>query len=258
MSYLLPKPDIPDMRDELMDSQGDESAGAGGQIDDNELFGADLSEKDPRLPFYLGETHPSLPRPDQSDEALPCRILSDFSILDEQTKAPISLFELDTSDSSVRPIAVGLVRPLPDDSASDEETELEEDDSLEPADGDSITVCTTSIYVYWTGKTSTVWLRTFYAWYLLDTPSRSYRELYGKFWVPHAIANLAVDILSQDAVPELRVIDTVEDLTKLLTIEHAVTNHPFECERILDCPLAGTFTEHVCTRSLSDKAASNV
>lgn len=201
------------------------------------------------MPLFLGETHPDLPHLDESNEELPCRILSDFTILDANTRKPISLYELDSPESSADPIATGIVRPLPEDPASDEETELDDEDASESGDCETFTICTTTIFTYWTGATSTVWLRTEYSWYLLDTPNRIYRDLYAKFWIPHALVNLLVGIVSQDSAPELCAIDAVDKFERLLTIEHAITNHPFECERILDCPLAGTFPEHVCTSS---------
>ncbi|KAL5511284.1 hypothetical protein ACEPAH_4500 [Sanghuangporus vaninii] len=121
----------------------------------------------------LGESEPD---PDDL-ESLPVRILSYFDIYDYQTdERRILPMEVNLDEDIVFFGASGLVR------AQVQTNDEDEDEDFDSPDDDSILVKLSAIRDVWTDKHE-IWIRTQFAWYILEFPSHRYRRYYGKVQV---------------------------------------------------------------------------
>jgi DNA (cytosine-5)-methyltransferase 1 len=166
-----------------------------------------IEETDRSLPRRLGETEITN---NDGAEDLPMRWLTDFTILDQLTQTPLSLFELDREpDDSALNIdyvftATGTVMPDFADEEDEEPNDIDADgidsDSDDSSPPDQLSRVRVNLSVIWyvhVGYESKIYLRTEFAWYILGTPSRQYAPLYEPYWIRHRLVSLVCNTLDQ-------------------------------------------------------------
>ncbi|THH29585.1 hypothetical protein EUX98_g4594 [Antrodiella citrinella] len=146
-----------------------------------------------------------LPEEDNSPEYVPVRVLSDFTVYRLDGNEMVSFHDLYCAGDGPHGIgASGIVAAWIDD--GEDLGVVEDDDELVVALTDILEVDVN--YVSEAGEEDTldskIYIRTEFAWYILDVPSASYAPLFAEFWRRHHLFHLVVSSSLDD--PELDVI----------------------------------------------------
>ena len=167
----------------------------------------------------IGETDPREFSDDgngNENQDIPVRQLNDFVIYNLATNEVVSVAELTQIrySPSTDYGSSGLVEPWVDDEDGDQEdiTEAGED----PSPGQRVKLskliefdvhhfsdrkrkldryassCATHMVIIKIAALSNIYIRTEFAWYILDTPSSTYSPFFSSFWIQHRILHLIV------------------------------------------------------------------
>ncbi|KAG7092771.1 hypothetical protein E1B28_009094 [Marasmius oreades] len=147
---------------------------------------------------------------DDDDEIVPVRVLNEFTIYHRHTKDLVSLSSLNGMDFETEFLgATGIVKPWVEHEEEKEEEEEEEElyNSEEDNDFPSVTlsqILEFDIHHYsldeegrgsFDGK---IYIRTNYAWYILDRPSPMYMPFFKSFFIQHRLCHLILSRLLLD------------------------------------------------------------
>ncbi|KAF8503256.1 S-adenosyl-L-methionine-dependent methyltransferase [Russula emetica] len=136
-----------------------------------------------------GETESEL---DDSDAEIPVRLLDDFTIYDWDTLRLVPTADLLDLGPSTHYGASGLVRPWTDDGTDDDS---DEDDFTSPLTIKLTPIIELNVHQFTpsTGSLDVkIYLKTRYAWYILNAPSKSYRPYFSGYWLKHQVLHLLV------------------------------------------------------------------
>ncbi|KAF8077759.1 C5-DNA-methyltransferase [Lyophyllum atratum] len=138
----------------------------------------------------------------EDDASVPVRLLHDFTIYDASSNVLVPIVELLWLKFSQRKFrASGLAKPWIDE---DEEGEIdleEEEEGGEEEEGNDVERIKLDIILEFdvhsfsdaTGTLdSNIYIRTKFAWYILDMPSDQYTPLFVPFWTQHRILHLII------------------------------------------------------------------
>ncbi|TFY70272.1 hypothetical protein EVG20_g2746 [Dentipellis fragilis] len=180
---------------------------------------------------------------DGTDDDVPVRLLSDFSIYKMESLELVHIAELLSLGSSVPDLygASGIVRPWVEDNEDDEEDDGEdntEDDDLADEDGiagqavDHIKLSAILEFNIHdvpeeTGELDIkMYLKTKYAWYILGLPADTYLSFFAKFWLQHRLLHLVVSAALDNprtALPEfVKSLGTTVDPFDAVVKPHAI------------------------------------
>ncbi|KZP00452.1 S-adenosyl-L-methionine-dependent methyltransferase [Calocera viscosa TUFC12733] len=127
-----------------------------------------------------------------TDSSIPVRVLRDFIFYDEADKNRIVPLGATLEDgTSVR--AYGLVAALPKDDDDDEEPDPDDDDDDEGEKSYELSL--SSVFSYSVDPNPAkplFWIRTQWAWYILDRPDERYLPVYVDYWKELYSARLAL------------------------------------------------------------------
>ncbi|OCH93875.1 S-adenosyl-L-methionine-dependent methyltransferase [Obba rivulosa] len=159
-----------------------------------------------------GETTPG--SGDEDDDVVPVRKLVDFFIYERQLSTLVPLEDLlgleDEDDQYERDFcASGIVIAHKDEDQEDAEELSSEDIDLTGLEGTEKMVKLTRILefnVHWVTGTRhgnmradpLMYIRTKYAWYILDTPAAAYLPFYKRYWLKHRLLHLVVSTCLDD------------------------------------------------------------
>ncbi|EPQ57871.1 S-adenosyl-L-methionine-dependent methyltransferase [Gloeophyllum trabeum ATCC 11539] len=143
-----------------------------------------------------------------SGQDVPVRLLSEFTIYDKESKALVHIAALlhlageNGLDSGVDYSASGLVRPWTDED-EDEEVGQEDDpeDDIQLAEQCLMLdeILDVNMYNFEDHELDTkIWLKTRYAWYILDMPSATYIPFYADFYKKHHVVCLVLSVALSD------------------------------------------------------------
>lgn len=143
-----------------------------------------------------------------SGQDVPVRLLSEFTIYDKESKALVHIAALlhlageNSLDSGVDYSASGLVRPWTDED-EDEEVGQEDDpeDDIQLAEQCLMLdeILDVNMYNFEDHELDTkIWLKTRYAWYILDMPSATYIPFYADFYKKHHVVCLVLSVALSD------------------------------------------------------------
>ncbi|RDB21087.1 DNA (cytosine-5)-methyltransferase 1A [Hypsizygus marmoreus] len=145
---------------------------------------------------------------DDSDNDIPIRLLQDFTIYDVSNNTAIPIGELTgLKYTSKKYGASGLVKSWTDDNSLEDDEDEDEGDgarNLPSNIGERVKLATIlefDIHSYSeVTKTldSKIYIRTKYAWYILDSPSPKYTSFFTPFWIQHRLLHLLVTAALED------------------------------------------------------------
>ncbi|KAF9473771.1 S-adenosyl-L-methionine-dependent methyltransferase [Pholiota conissans] len=172
--------------------------------------------------IVLGESSPA-----ENDETIPIRTLDDFTIYDGGTLQLISVAELLQIHYSQRKYhASGIVRPWANSEhdASGIEDELDEDgdgNSEEATSRDRVTLSNIldfNLHAEDDGKYRVdpkMYIRTQFAWYILERPSGIFNPYFSPFWLQHHFLHLVVSASIEDPrITYTQFVDQLLDIDK--------------------------------------------